>query len=179
MAHDSVFTMPLSTLEKNVAKIEHLLDEVSALLPGLVAMTDEEVRQSDGKFKHGEADALASVLDAADARPAVFEALAAKDGGKDPNKLETGLLRERLERIALLTRVQAALAKVDVSHSILHEGEDVKPVLLAGYHIGKVNAPHDDLVATKMQPALNFYSRISRKSAKTRTEQNIAKDQGK
>ena len=166
----SIFEMPLEVLEKNVAKFESLAAQMVELLPGATNLTEQERRETDGRFRTGEADALRAVLDAADARAELFSSLADKDGGHDPSSFETDFLREELARIELLERAQAALETLSVSDSILRMGEQVKPVLLAAYHLGKLNAQHDATVRSKMATALNFYSRIARKSAATKKD---------
>ena len=174
MPNASIFEMPLEVLEKNVAKFEALAAQMLELLPGATNLTDQERRESDGKFRVGEAAALASVLEAADARAELFSSLADKDGGHDPNSFETDFLREELVRIEVLGRAQAALERLNtgaaVSDSILRMGEQVKPVLLAAYHLGKLNAQHDTTLRSKMAAALDFYSRIARKGIATRRE---------
>ena len=168
--HASIFEMPLEVLEKNVAKFESLAAQMAELLPGAAKLTEQERRETDGKFRSGEAAALSSVLDAADARGELFSSLADKDGGHDPSSFETDFLREELMRIELLGRAQAALERLNVSDSVLRMGEQLKPVLLAAYHLGKLNAQHDATVRSKMATALDFYSRIARKSAATKKE---------
>jgi hypothetical protein len=166
----SIFEMPLEVLQKHVAKFEALAAEMAELLPGAANLTEQERRETDGKFRSGEAAALGSVLDAADARAELFSSLADKDGGHDPSSFETDFLREELARIELLGRAQTALETLNVSDSILRMGEQVKPVLLAAYHLGKLNAQHDAAVRSRMAAALDYYSRIARKSAATKKE---------
>ena len=146
--------------------------EIDALLPGLVTMTDDDRRHSDGKLRDGEADALASVLDVADRYPQYFTVLADKDGGVDPRTFETALLRDHIARrkiFAALADTADALA-TPLTDTVLTLGEQVRPVLLAAYQIAKPIAGADDKVRSALAPALDFYGRIGRRSAETRTK---------
>lgn len=149
---------------------------IAQLLPGLVTLTEDERRHSDGKTRAGEADALSSVADAADLRPQYFAPLAAKDGGTDPKQFETDLLRDHLVRRKILAELLTASEGLTtpISDTVLSLGEHVRPVLLAAYQIAKPLAAQDDALRTKLAPALDFYGRIGRRAAQTRQSKPVA-----
>lgn len=163
-------TLPLDELRARVAKVTALIEEATALLPGLLELTDAARKDSVGRFRKGEAQALLAVLDLADAKPALFESLADKDHGNDPASFETGLLRDRLERIALLQPLAEASDELidGVQDTVLFLGETTKPVMLAAYEIAKPQAKHDPKIRSKMAPALDYYGKIAATGAATR-----------
>jgi hypothetical protein len=61
-----------------------------------------------------EAEALRGVVDAMDLQPALFDslALADEDEGQDPNKLETSLLRDRLDHHSIYLALAAQAEEV-------------------------------------------------------------------
>jgi hypothetical protein len=167
---ETVFTMSVADLQKNVDKAKRLLDEIAALLPGMVTMTEDDRRHSDGKTRDGEPEALTAVADAADFRPQFFAPLADKDGGTDPKRFETDMLRDHIARRKVLSDFLTAGENLTtpISDTVLSLGEQVRPVLLAAYQIAKPIAAQDDALRTKRAPALDFYSRIGRRAATTR-----------
>jgi hypothetical protein len=167
MTHDTVFTMDLATLRKNVTKAKQrwadFQHELQQLLPGLTTLPADDRKHSDGKIRDGEDLALTSVLDVAERDPQLFTVLATKDGGEDPKKFETALLRDRLERRTLLAGVLAEdHVTAPLADTVLALGEQSKPVLLAAYHIAKPLAQEDDTIRARLAPALDFYGRIGR-----------------
>ena len=80
--------MPLSELTRRIEKVEALLKEAQALLPGLRTLTEEDRRHSNGRLRGGEAEMLSRVLDAVRTQPGYFASLADEDDGRDPAKLE-------------------------------------------------------------------------------------------
>ena len=168
----NVIDLSRAEIEKRIAKSIAHLDAIEALLPGLVALTDDERRTSEGRFRTGEPAALAAVLDVADAYPGSFTVLADKDGGKDPKTFETDFLRDALVRTVALDKLATdleALAR-DVRDTQLRIGGATRRTMLAAYEIAKPLAKHDDAVRTKLAVALDFYSAPARQGAKTRAE---------
>ncbi len=168
---DSIFDMPIDELTKRVAKAKDLYAQIGALFPGLVLKTSDDRQHSDGKYKNGEADALGAVLNVAEASPQYFVPLADRDGGVDPETFETAFLRDQFERRNLLASVRAAGEPVDdkVNDTVLHLGEATKPVLLAAYRIAKPIAQVNTAVRSNLAPALDFYSKIGKRGADTRS----------
>jgi hypothetical protein len=167
--NDDILTMPLKTLQKNAATAKELLTQIYALLPGLSGLTPD-ARKHASKFRAGEAEALSSVLDAADAKPALFESLADKDNGEDPHTFEVNLLRDRLQRAAILGSIADAFTPLSdgIADTLLHLGDLSKPVMLLAYGIAKMHAKLDGVIANAIRPAMDFYAKISRASVATK-----------
>ena len=161
--------MPLKTLQKNIAQVQVLLTEIEALLPGFAGLTPD-ARQHSSKFRDGEAEALSSVLDAADAKPALFESLANQDMGDDPNVFEVNLLRDRLQRAVLLGALAKQFAPITsgLADTLLQLANLSRPVMLAAYNIAKAHAKLDGVIANAIRPALTFFTKIGRAGAATK-----------
>ncbi|HEY1956774.1 MAG TPA: hypothetical protein VGH28_14240 [Polyangiaceae bacterium] len=166
---NDVFTMPLDALEKQVKEAAAAIEKVLFGLEGLAALTAEERLKSD-KFRNGEAEALLGVLDAADANPKLFESLADKDFGNDPDEFETDVLRDRLQRIALLMPLAERLdgAKTLIDDTVLQLSAQTKPVLQQGYGIAKSVAKTNPKMRALIAKAIDYYARIARKGVETR-----------
>jgi len=158
--HDDIATMPLAELERRVGRAEALLVQLEAELPNLVEMTSDERAHSMGKLRDGESDALRTVLDAADAFPGYFQALAARDHGKDPAVFETAPAREALSRREILARLSNRLAALDtkVGDTVLEFGAIGRGVGLAAYAIASVNAESDAKLRSKIAPARSHFA---------------------
>ena len=168
-ASADILTMPLDELRKRAsAAIDHLA-QADALLPGLLELP-VEVRRHSSHYRDGEAEALADLLDLAAERPTLFEVLADKDEGVDPTKFEPDLLRERLDRVLVLSPVLAAARRFanPVSDTCMHLGNLTRPVLLAMYEIVKPQAKRNATIASRVKAVLDFYSAIGRAGAATR-----------
>ena len=168
--YDDILTMPLPELRRRVTEALLLFTKIIELFPGLVELTDDAKRHSSGHYRNDEAESLASLLDVADKKPAVFEPLADKDGGADPKRFEPEVIRDRLERVIILgPLVQAALDFASpASDTRLHLSNLTRPVLLAMYEIVKPQAKHDISIATLAKAALDFYAALGRLAAATR-----------
>jgi hypothetical protein len=166
----TVDTIPLLELRKRAAHIKKLTAEVRAALPGLVQQSDDERLHSEGRLRDGEEAALTAVLDTVDAAPQYFTVLADKDNGRDPERFETDVLRERLERRAILAELAAELAPLatELDDHILHLGALVRPPVLAAYHIAKPLAGHDAQIGSHLAVARSFYGAPARRAAETR-----------
>ena len=166
----AVDEMPLAVLRANVAEAKGYVGKMRALVPGLFLLPDDERRHSDGRLRDGEEAALHSVLDVADAHPESFQVLAAKDGGRDPKVFETQLLRERLERRALLAELAAELEPfaLELADTLLVLGSLARQPTLAAYGIAKPLAEHDAEARSKLAKALSFYGGLAERAAKSR-----------
>ena len=169
-AHDDILTMPLPELKRRVAEALLLFTKIDELLPGLLELTDDAKTHSSGHYRNNEAESLTGVLDVADKKPAVFEALADKDGGNDPKRFEPEVIRDRLERVIILgPLVKAALELAGpASDTRLHLSNLTRPVLLAMYEIVKPQAKHDVVIASLAKAALDFYAAVGKLAAATR-----------
>lgn len=168
--NNDVFTMSLSALDKHVAQLLGELGKAESALDGLVRLTRQERVDSPGKFRNGEADALGSVLDAAVAKPALFESLADKDFGSDASTFEIGALRDRLQRIDKLAPVADKLEELStlISDTVMQLTAETKPVMQEAYGIAKSVAKTDGELRATIAPAIDFYKEIARRSAETR-----------
>ena len=162
-----VLTMPIHDLKKRAAEVQEHIDAIEELLTGLVGLTPDGRQHTSGKYRSGEAEALVSVLDVADQKPALFESLASLDDGLDPKAFETDLLRDRLTRASLLGEIQTAVASLGdgLSDTVLHLGDLSRPVMLSAYDIVKSHAKTDGTVAKLAKGALDYYAKIGRASA--------------
>ncbi len=163
---ESVFSMPIADLERNIAKAEALLVQAQALLPGLRKLTEEDRRHTTGRFRNGESAMLERVLDAIRAQPAYFSSLATQDAGADAGKLEVERIADRLARRELLARLQGQFAALEqpLSDSVLHLGEQTRGVLLAAYRIARTVARTDTKLRDQIAPVIDFYGSMVRRT---------------
>src|SRR5262245_17190828 len=94
---DGIAGITASVLRSRQKKIKELLDQIDAEMHDAVELDDFTRGHTQRIRGEGEKDALASVLDYADARPESFKGLADRDDGRDAAVFETALLRDRLE----------------------------------------------------------------------------------
>lgn len=171
MSKLTIDEMPAEQLKKNAARAEELLTELEGLFQGLVLYTVDDRTHSDGRVRNeGEENALRAIGATIERDPAPYQVLASKDHGRDPKRLETELLMARLDRRAVLAKLAKRLTPLaqKFEDTVLAQGELCKPVLSAAYQIGKALAEHDPATRTTLQPALDYYGAIGRKSAATR-----------
>jgi hypothetical protein len=174
---DDVFTMPLTTLDKSIAATLAAIEKVDSELPGLIALTAEERKSSQGRFRAGEANALLGVLDAAQARPELFASLSDRDFGQDPDSFEVDLLRDRLQRVAKLGKIAEALDALNarIADSVLHLSDETRPVMLDAYAIAKSVAKTDAKLRSQIAGAVDFFGKIGQAAAETRRKKKTAK----
>jgi hypothetical protein len=151
--------------QKLLASAQALAASFAAL--GLPTLTSDEVLHSNGKLRAGEVAAMTAIFDAMDAFPGVFAALAAKDGGIDPTKVETDPARTDLAQVQALAPLSAALKALDaeVSNAILALAGQAKTVSVPAYAIGKASAASDPQVRKALAAAITFYGRTAQKKA--------------
>ena len=162
--------MPQAQLDANTAESRRLIAMARAYLPGLLTLTSEERKLSNGKWRDGEIEPSYGLIDATIQFPQYFDGLADKDEGLDPTRFEPELLRDRLQRCDLLRTVATPLEdfSAEASDSVLHLGELTKPVLNEAYGIAKTQAKHNSALKSLIAKLLDFYSSIGRKAAATR-----------
>jgi len=172
-----IFSMPLDALDKHIGAFVAAIEKAEGELEGLVALTTEERKTSQGRFRSGEADALLSVLDAAEKKPQLFESLADKDFGEDPEAFEVSALRDRLQRAAKLVPLADKLDALNtlLSDTVLSLSSQTKPVMLQGYGIAKSVANTDAKLRTAIAPAIDYYGKIARQAAATRKKAKAEK----
>jgi hypothetical protein len=163
-------------LASRVARANALLDELTNLFPELASLTADERQHSQGKMRAGEIAQLRTILDVIDGKPSLFEGLADEDFGEDPTRLETDLLRHRLdevEALAPLIGTVEALA-TQIGDTTLFTGARVRPVLLAAYRIAKPLANKDKAIGGKLAGVISYYAGPAAAAAKTRKKKKAA-----
>jgi hypothetical protein len=177
-APQSTDELSIEELRLRGARAQELIAELKALFPDHRRYTEEERRHSQGRLRKDEAEMLGVVLDVVDYAPHYFASLADQDEGDDPDRLETTLLRDRLERRVIMGEVADAIEPFTrvVDDTALHYGELVRPVLLSAYRIAKPISKSDIGVANRLAPVVDFYSAPARAAAQTRAgKKNEAK----
>jgi len=131
---------------------------------GLARLTVEERRVSLGRLREGEASALEAILDTVDAHPDLFVSLADRDGGVDPEGLETEPARAALVRVATLEALENEIDELlaAVSDDRLASAAFVKSVTVPAYGIAKANAPVSPKLRRSVAGALDFYAKAAR-----------------
>jgi hypothetical protein len=156
-----------SDIESVVATaIEHIRAAKAALATvDLAKLTADERKFVSGRLREGEPAALKTLLDAIDEHPAVFQSLADRDGGKDPNVLETAPSREALVRRDLLAPLGDELEALSnaVSDDLLVSAALVKGLTVPAYAIAKANASVNTKLRKSISSALDFYSKTGRR----------------
>jgi hypothetical protein len=127
------------------AVIDHC-KQALAVLPATVALSREQRRTSTGRVGDDELPELEAILDVMDTSPALFAALAARDGGEDPERVETAPTRQAIAVLRALAPVMVAVKELDdaLSDTRLRLGEQVREVTTAARAIAKANAAVHD-----------------------------------
>jgi hypothetical protein len=140
-----------------IALAKQMLAELNMM--GLASLTVEERAHSNGKLREGEADAVSTVFDAVDAVPGVFASLADKDGGSDPEVVETAPARAALARSQQLAPFVALIETIGqrASDDVLASASTAKALSIPAYAIGRTNASLNKPLRTAIAPAISFY----------------------
>lgn len=174
----SVLDMPLDELESRVGQAGTLMKQAFALFPGLLVLTDEERRYSNGRFRNGEGQMYLTILAVMEAFPTFFEGLADLDQGVDPTKVETPLLRDRLQRAEILARLLDPAGQLGgMSDTVLHLRSLVRDPVKEAYGIAKSMAKTNPKLKSMLAPVIDFYAAIARAAAESR-KANLAGDTG-
>ena len=162
--------LPIEELRQRAVRAKELIDELNALFPDRRRYTEDERRHSQGRLREGEAEMLGNVLSVVEYAPHYFASLADQDEGHDPGRLETPLLRDRLERRVIMGQISDALEPFTrgIGDTALHYGDLVRPVLLSAYRIAKPISKSDLGVANRLAPVVDFYTGPARAAAQTR-----------
>ncbi len=167
--------MPLEEFKKRVAQAQKLIADfkmqMSETLPGLVTLTAEQ-RAIAPRLRAGEHGHLTTVLDVVDRKPQLFDSLADNDEGMDPNKFETSLLRDRIEKHRLLGELTAELAPLSdqVSDTTLYLASLFREALSAAYRIAKTHAQTDKKINDILAPVIDFMRKASVAAAAKRAK---------
>jgi hypothetical protein len=146
-------------LAGRIQQIEKHLDAIDELMADAVEMTDEQRRSALRLMGPAEVTALQGVLDFAEARPELFDDLAAEDNGDDPSQFETRLVRNRLANADLLNRLADRFAATTqpIADSALYVTTLAKRPLLAAYEIAKPFQQRDREHGKMLNEAINLY----------------------
>ena len=174
----SVLDMPLDELESRVGQASTLIKQALDLFPGLLVLTDEERRYSNGRFRNGEGKMYLTILSVMEAFPTFFEGLADLDQGVDPTKVETPLMRDRLQRAEILARLLDPAGQLGgMSDTVLHLRSLVRDPVKEAYGIAKSMAKTNTKLKSMPAPVIDFYAAIARAAAESR-KANLAGDTG-
>jgi hypothetical protein len=175
----TVFDMPLDELESRVVQADALMKQAYDLFPGLLVMTDEERKYTNGRVKNGEGPMFLVILSVMEAFPAFFEGLADLDQGVDPTKVETALMRDRIQRAELLARLLGSSDKLGaMADTVLHLRGLVREPIREAYGIAKSMAKTNQKLSSMLAPVLNFYAAIARTAAAARKANAEAQSAG-
>jgi hypothetical protein len=180
-AHESILTMPLDELRARVVKAIALWQQILALLPGGVVLTDNERGHTRGRLRDGESAQMLTVLDVCEKFPALFESLVDLDEGVDPTKFETPLLRDRLQRAEILAPLADALSNtqlLSITDTVLHLRDLARTPISEAYGIAKSIAKTNVALKTMLAPVLDFYRALAELAAAARKANQDAKPKG-
>ena len=181
-AWSTVFDMPLDELESRVGQAGALIKQALDLFPGLLVMTDEERRYSNGRFRNGEGEMYLTVLSVMEKFPSFFEGLADLDAGVDPTKVETPLLRDRIQRAEILAKLLGTADKLGgMSDTVLHLRSLVRDPIKEAYGIGKSMAKTNVTLKSMLAPVIDFYATLAKAAVaarKANAEANLGGDAG-
>lgn len=165
----TVFDMPLDELERRVAQARGFMQQAFDLFPGLQVMTDDERKNSNGRIRKGEGPMQLVVISVMEAFPAFFQGLADLDEGIDPTKVETPLMRDRIQRAETLAQLLDVADKFGgMSDTVMHLRALVRDPIKEAYGISKAMANTNDALKSMLAPVINFYAAIARAAAATR-----------
>jgi len=173
--HDE--TLSLAELKKRAEHAKAQAAAIQSSFPEAHALPVDVRKHVPGRFGAAESVALRGVIDAIDLEPTPFKSLANEDDGHDASKLETDLLRDRLERHDVYAQLSETFQTLSdlFSDAALSVGAHVKPVTLAAYEIAKPMARRDDKLAAKLKPALDYYGANAAASLASRKAHEAAK----
>lgn len=154
-------------------KVDTLVADIHELFPGLVTLTREQ-RKVSPRLRERAPEMYLKILDATDKKPALFESLADADDGMDPQTFESRLLRDRVEKYALLGDIDAALARVegalgDTGHYLAGRFQDA---VLSAYRIGKAHARTDKVINDILAPVIDWMRESAVAAAATRAKKS-------
>jgi hypothetical protein len=152
--------------EAGVAKLMTLAVQMQQQVRGmgLTSLTPGERTHTMGKLRDGEVEAMGNVLDVVDDNPALFSALAGKDGGTNPDVVETAPARAMLARSQDMSPVVSALQGLLtlVSDDVIASANSAKELTVPAYAIARASASADAKLKAELAPALTFYGAATR-----------------
>jgi hypothetical protein len=161
--------MPLDELQRRAEQSAALMNQAIALLPGALTMTAQERRHSPGRLRSGEGPVYLDVISIIEEYPAFFEGLADLDEGVDPGKVETGLMRDRIQRAEILAPLGKLTEKfVGISDSVLHLRGLVRQPVTEAYGIAKSLARTNAAIRSRLARTIDYYAGFARVAAAAR-----------
>jgi hypothetical protein len=157
--------LTIEELRQRAARAKALIGELKGLFPDLRRYTEDQRRSSQGRLREGEAEMLGTVIDVVEYAPHYFASLADQDEGHDPIRLETSLLRDRLERRVVMGEIADTR---DLGDTAFYYGDLVRPAILSAYRIAKPISKSDIGVANRLAKVIDFYTAPARAAALTR-----------
>ncbi len=152
------------------AQYRRVVKKESDALPATADMNREERAVTNGRILTDEMPALHTMLDVIDAHAAVFASLAAKDHGRDPDRVETAPARHALELLEALVPLvdELAVAHRRAADLALRLGELTRSVTTPAYAIGNANAAVNPALRSAMAPVNDYYrGRVTRSRPRT------------
>ena len=161
-----VYTISIDELKSRVAKALDSIQQIREQFHGTPNFTSDDRTHSNGHWHKGEPAALLPVLNVTDVIPGLFNSLASDDEGNDPNAFESELIKDRVERAAVIEPLDAALDSF--AHTIrdfsLDLGEKTRPVMLAAYKLAKPHVKHNPKVRDILATTVDFFSKLAQKN---------------
>lgn len=153
--------------------IGHLEAALNVLRPHTTTLMAQERYTSSGKLRTGEADVLREVLEAAERNPALVVGHTDTDGGQDPNRFETELLREWFDLHTTFAQAagevarRAELLNTLLSDSAMYYGARARRPTLRVYADLAALAQHNAALRDQLRNAIAFFGDIVRKGQRT------------
>jgi len=171
----SVFDMPLDELQSRVAKARDLMQQAVDLFPGLLVLTEEQRLHTNGRIRKGEGAMFLRIIDVMEAFPQFFEGLADLDEGVDPTKVETGLIRDRIQRAEALAPLLGLADTLNgLSDTVLNLRGLVRDPMKEAYGLAKGLARTNPKLSSMLAPVIDFYAAMAKAAAAAR-KANAAK----
>jgi hypothetical protein len=171
-AATNIHEMSLDDLRARAEKARGHLAQIAELLPGLVHLSTEDRLHSNGRFQAGEVPAMKKLLVAAGKHPALFTALADKDGGKDAETFEPQPAIDDLDRITALQDLAADAESFveQINDTLLAFGADARAIGVPVYAILQANKSVDPKLASDAAEGVEFYAARGRAVARARAK---------
>lgn len=151
-------------VQRAAAEAIAAIAKLEALLPPLVNLSPDERAVSLGRLRDGEAKVIGSILDAVDAHPQHFSALADRDKGTDEGVVETGPTRDALAKALALVPVAERLTTLAtaLSDTVLTHFASAREFSIGAYSLGRPAAKFDAKLRSTLNEAHTFYQSPAR-----------------
>jgi hypothetical protein len=155
--------LTVEEIKRNTDESIRLLDEADAIHNDYARVYDTKDRAATYLqglvHSEDESKSIDAIIDTSEAHPEYVKSLAQKDGGSDPDILESHLLYARLEAVK---HIQAAAQRAqEIANSLFDTaasiGLNAKPITQAAYRILKPLSDTDTKVQKRLMPAIKFH----------------------